>query len=134
MNPFKKKKVNINETVEKLIVGVFEVRLSAAKVEIETKDKTWKQVYAHPTRPYSELVALVAAKSKFAMSKESESEERVSAAIYNLVHALYGSTLFFYYPALCNTFIGMCNEIHAQAIAESDTKVEESNTEEAQDE
>ena len=128
MSIFNKKKVNINKIVEKLIVGVFEVRLSAAKVEIETKDKTWKMVFCHPTRPYAEIVALVAAKSKCHFEKDEVGEGHIVAAIFNIVYACYGTQLFCYYPSLCNTFITMMNEIAEKAKAESDTKVEESDT------
>jgi hypothetical protein len=117
-----------NPDVERLQVGVFEIRLSAEKVEIETKDKTWKQTFTHPTRPWSEIVALCAARQKCAFEKDAVGEGHIMTALFNIVHALYGSTLFCYYPSLCNVFLTMCNEINEKAKVESDTKVEESNT------
>jgi hypothetical protein len=117
-----------NPDVERLHVGVFEIRLSAEKVEIETKDKTWKQVFAHPTRPWSEIVALCAARQKCAFEKDVVGEGMIMTALFNIVYACYGTQMFCYYPSLCNTFLGMLNEIAEKAKVESDTKVEESNT------
>ena len=81
------KKINPNTTLQTLKVGVFEIRLSEAKVEIETESKEWKYVIAAKTRPYAELVSLVA----------KDYREK----IHILCNALYSSTLFFYYPEFC---------------------------------
>lgn len=111
----KKKKVNPNETVEKLIVGVFEVRLSANKVEVETKDKSWKMVFAHPTYPYVAITNMVA-------------QGKTDPDLYNLVYALYSVNLFFYEPSFINEWIGRSNEVAAEMQKKRDTKMEESNT------
>jgi hypothetical protein len=112
----KKKKVNPNETVEKLIVGVFEVRLSESKVEVETSDKSWKMVFAKPTYPYVAIVNMVA------MGKKDD--------LYNLVYALYSVNLFFYEPWFINEWISRSNEVAKEMQEKRDAKVEESNTKE----
>ena len=45
-----KKKNNI--TIAKLNVGVFELRFSKTKLEIENNDKSWKMVFASHIAPY----------------------------------------------------------------------------------
>jgi len=55
----KKKKIDRNKTVQKVNVGVFEIRFSIAKVEIENSDKTWKMIFASGTVPYATLVDMV---------------------------------------------------------------------------
>ena len=110
---FGKKKFNENMTIKTVNVGVFEIRLSQAKIEIETKDKSWKQIYAAKTRPFVELSALLA-KAEFAnMNKDTAEEERNGNLVHNLCYALYGTTLFFYYPELCTEWIGRYNEFAA---------------------
>lgn len=89
-----------SQTIEKLHIGTFEIRLSESKIEIETVDKSWKQVYAAKTRPFAEFVALMAKNDK--------------DSIHNLCFALYGTTLFFYYPSLRNKWIGEYNEVAIQ--------------------
>lgn len=115
----RKKKVDPNQTVEKLIVGVFEVRLSAAKVEVETKDKSWKMVFAHPTYPYVAIVNMAA--------KNQQTD------LYNLVYALYSVNLFFYEPWFINEWISRSNEVAAEMQKKRDTKVEEGNTKETKE-
>lgn len=55
----KKKKIDRNKTVQKVNVGVFEIRFSIAKVEIENSDKTWKMQFAADTLPYATMVDMV---------------------------------------------------------------------------
>ena len=55
----KKKKIDRNQTVQKINVGVFEIRFSIAKVEIENFDKTWKMQFAADTLPYATMVDMV---------------------------------------------------------------------------
>ena len=110
---FKKKKIKENTTIKTVNVGVFEIRVSQAKVEIETQDKSWKQIYAAKTRPFAELTALIA-KAEFAgIKKDVEEETRLGDLVHNLCYALYGTTLFFYYPELCAEWIGRYNEFAA---------------------
>jgi hypothetical protein len=103
------KKADPNETVEKLIVGVFEVRLSNAKVEVETKDKSWKMVFAHPTYPYVTIVSMAA--------KNQQTD------LYNLIYALYSVNLFFYEPWFINEWISRSNEVSAEMQKKRESKV-----------
>lgn len=86
-----KKKINELQTLQTLHVGNFEIRLSIAKIEIETNTKDWKQVYAAKTRPYAEIVNLVA-KNK-------------TETIGLLCNALYSTTIFFYDQAFCMKWV-----------------------------
>lgn len=86
-----KKKINENVTLQILSVGNFEIRLSMAKIEIETTTKEWKQVYAAKTRPYAELVNLI-------------SKNKVEA-IGLLCNALYSTTIFFYDQEFCMKWV-----------------------------
>lgn len=95
MKIFKNKK-NPNQTLQSLQVGVFEVRLSISKIEIETNDKSWKQVYSSNTRPYLELVNLIA--------------KNQTDLIHNLIYALYSTNLFFYNADFCREWINRSNE------------------------
>lgn len=108
-----KKKINENVTIKTVNVGVFEIRLSIAKIEIETQDKSWKQIYAAKTRPFAELTALIAKAEGARMKKDFAEEERNGNLVHNLCYALYGTTLFFYYPELCAEWIGRYNEFAA---------------------
>lgn len=81
------KKIDPNQTIQTVKVGVFEIRLSQAKIEIETHQKEWKYVIAAKTRPYAELVSMI----------ERDYKEK----IHVLCNALYSSTMFFYYPEFC---------------------------------
>jgi len=92
----KKKKLNPNQTLQTYKVGAFEIRLSEAKAEIETESKEWRYVIASKTRPFAELVNLIARDKK--------------DSIHVLCNALYSSTLFFYYPEFCVEFVGRCDE------------------------
>ncbi len=83
-------------TVQTYHVGVFEIRLSEAKAEIETATKEFRYVIASGTRPFAELVALVSRDKK--------------ESIHVLCNALYSSTLFFYYPDFCGEWVGRCDE------------------------
>ena len=76
-----KKKINENQTLQTLNIGNFEIRLSMAKIEIEVNTKEWKQIYAAKTRPYAEIVNLIA-KNK-------------TEAIGLLCNALYTTNIFF---------------------------------------
>jgi len=86
-----KKKYNENVTLQTFKVGDFEIRLSESKIEIEQLSKAWKQVYAAKTRPYAELVNLVA-KNKV-------------EAIGLLCNALYSTTIFFYDQVFCMKWV-----------------------------
>ena len=86
-----KKKINETQTLQTLNIGNFEIRLSMAKIEIDTTDKSWKQVYAAKTRPYAEMVNLIA-KNK-------------TEAIGLLCNALYSTTIFFYDQAFCMKWV-----------------------------
>ena len=55
----KKKKIDRNQTIQKVNVGVFEIRFSIAKVEIENFDKTWRMIFASGTVPYATMVEMV---------------------------------------------------------------------------
>ena len=92
----RKRKLNPNQTIQTYKVGVFEIRLSEAKAEIETKGKEFKYVLAAKTRPYAELVNLIARDKK--------------DSIQVLCNALYSTTLFFYYPEFCVEWVGRCDE------------------------
>jgi len=92
----RKRKFNPNQTLQTYKVGAFEIRLSEAKAEIETDRKEWKYVLAAKTRPYAELVNLIARDKK--------------DSIHVLCNALYSSTLFFYYPDFCVEWVGRCDE------------------------
>jgi len=89
-------KMNKNVTLQTYKVGIFEIRLSEAKAEIETVSKEFKYVIASGTRPFAELVALISRDKK--------------ESIHVLCNALYSSTLFFYYPDFCVEFVGRCDE------------------------
>jgi len=89
-----KRKKNAIQTLQTYKVGVFEIRLSEAKAEIETNTKEFKYVIASKTRPFAELVNLVVRDKK--------------ESIHVLCNALYSSTLFFYYPDFCVEFVGRC--------------------------
>jgi len=86
-----KKKYNENTTLHTLKVGDFEIRLSEAKIEIEQLNKSWKTVYVAKTRPYTEIVNLIA-KSKV-------------EAIGLLCNALYSTTIFFYDQEFCMKWV-----------------------------
>jgi len=86
-----KKKYNENITLQTLKVGDFEIRMSEAKIEIEQSNKSWKQIYAAKTRPYAEIVNLIA-KNK-------------TEAIGLLCNALYSTTIFFYDQAFCMKWV-----------------------------
>lgn len=83
--------MNQNKTLQKLHIGTFEIRLSQAKIEIETQAKEWKYVIAGGTRPYAEMVNLIARNN--------------TDGVHILCNALYSSTLFFYFPDLCNKWL-----------------------------
>jgi len=83
--------MNKNKTLQTYRVGNFEIRLSEAKIEIETVDKTWKQIYVAKTRPHAELVNLIA-------------RNKVEA-IGLLCNALYSTTIFFYDQAFCTQWV-----------------------------
>jgi hypothetical protein len=102
------KKKNAIQTLQTYKVGVFEIRLSEAKVEIETNSKEWKYIIASGTRPFAELVALISRDKK--------------ESIHVLCNALYSSTLFFYYPDFCVEFVGRCDEYVKQL--KEDAKME----------
>lgn len=84
------------KTVQTYRVGTFEIRLSEAKAEIESKKKEWKYIVASGTRPFAELVSAIA------RDKQD--------SIHVLCNALYSSTLFFYYPEFCVDFVCRCDE------------------------
>lgn len=88
-----KKKINENITLQTISRGIFEIRLSTAKIEIEAIDKSWKQVYAAKTRPYDEMVNLIA-KNKV-------------EAIDLLCNALYTTVMFFYDQEFCMKWVQM---------------------------
>lgn len=90
------KKRKSNQTLQTYKVGVFEIRLSKAKIEIETNSKEWKYVLSSKTRPFAELVDLIIRDKK--------------DSIHVLCDALYSSTLFFYYPEFCVEWVGRCDE------------------------
>lgn len=108
-----KKKINENTTIKTVNVGVFEIRVSTAKIEIETRDKSWKHIYAAKTRPFAELTALIAKAEGAHMKKDFAEETRNGDLVHNLCYALYGTTLFFYYPELCAEWIGRYNKFAA---------------------
>ena len=56
MKKNKPNKIDRNQTVAKVNVGIFEIRYSVAKVEIEDNKKNWKMVFASGTVPYATLV------------------------------------------------------------------------------
>lgn len=110
---FKKKKIDPNQTIKSVNVGVFEIRISEVKIEINTSDRTWKQIYASNTRPFAELAQLLS-KVEFAhMAKDEAEETRNGDLIHNICYALYGTTLFFYYPELCREWIQKYNDFSA---------------------
>ena len=86
-----KKKINESQTLQTLNIGNFEIRLSMANIEIESLGKEWKQIYAAKTRPYAEIVNLIA-KNK-------------TEAIGLLCNALYSTTIFFYDQAFCMKWV-----------------------------
>ena len=100
--------MNPNKTLQAINVGAFEIRLSEAKIEIETHAKEWKYVIASKTRPYAEMTNLIARKN--------------TDAIHVLCNALYSSTLFFYYPDLCNQWLYESNEYVNQLKSIKDEK------------
>jgi hypothetical protein len=83
--------MNQNKTLQTVKVGNFEIRLSVAKIEIETNDRSWKQVHLAKTRAYAELVNLIARDNK--------------DAIGLLCNALYSTTIFFYDQAFCMQWV-----------------------------
>lgn len=78
--PKKKKKLS---SVTKRIckVGEFEIRISEAKVDIETTAKTWNIRYAYGTTPYYVISSLVL-------------QERIES-LRTLILALYSTSIFF---------------------------------------
>lgn len=103
-----KNKAKPQQTLQTYHVGVFEIRLSEAKAEIETEGKHWKYVIASGTRPFAELVNLVSRDKK--------------DSIHVLCNALYSSTLFFYYPDFCVEWVGRCDEYVGKLKKEKDAK------------
>lgn len=61
--------------MHKLHVGVFELRFSKAKLEIENKDKSWKMVFASHILPYKQFAAL-------ATEKQYEAIETLCTGLY----------------------------------------------------
>lgn len=106
-----KKKITENTTIRSIKFDDMEIRLSQAKIEIEKHDKTWKQVYAAKTRPFVELSILMAKTDAAIMARNKEDREKYESEISNLCYALYGTTLFFYYPELCREWIERYNKI-----------------------
>jgi hypothetical protein len=76
-----------NKTIEKLIIGIFEIRLSESKIEIDTENRQWKHTYAAKTRPFIEISGLMARNNK--------------DALYVLCNALYSTTMLCYDAAFC---------------------------------
>lgn len=87
----KVQKIDRNQTVLKVNVGVFELRFSIAKVEIENDNKTWKMVFASGTVPYETL-------TEMARLKKDD-------AINSLCTGFYGTMSLCVNPELLTNFL-----------------------------
>jgi hypothetical protein len=96
MSSKKTKKISQNQTVQKISLGIFEIRFSIEKVEIETNDKTWKNVYSKSMLQYHVLTNLAAKDDK--------------NAIEALCTGLYGTILFFKDSEFLKRFMELINE------------------------
>ena len=65
-------------TLHKLNVGVFELRFSKAKLEIENNDKSWKMVFASHILPYKTFAAL-------ATKEQNEAIETLCTGLYGTI-------------------------------------------------
>ena len=91
MNP--KKKRNPIQTIFKLEVSGFQVRIAEAKIEIESKDKTWKQVYAAGTIAYDTSINIA--------------KQKRYDALESLCIGLKGTEMFYVKPELLVKFIDL---------------------------
>jgi hypothetical protein len=85
-----------NKTIEKRIIGIFEIRLSESKIEIENEDKTWRHTYAAKTRPYIEITGLMARNN--------------NDALYVLCNALYSTTMLCYDAKFCVKWLAISSK------------------------
>jgi len=83
-------------TIFKLEVSGFQVRIAEAKIEIESKDKKWKQVYAAGTIPYSTIISIA--------------KQKRFDALESLCIGLKGTEMFCVKPELLVKFIDMLKE------------------------
>ena len=92
----KKRKNNPVQTIFKLEVSGFQVRIAEAKIEIESKDKMWKQVYAATTIPYNTIVNIA--------------KQKRYDALETLCIGLKGTEMFYVKPELLVKFIDILKE------------------------
>lgn len=92
----KKKKNNPVQTILKLEVSGFQVRIAEAKIEIESKDKAWKQVYAAGTIPYNTIINIA--------------KQKRYDALESLCIGLKGTEMFYVKPELLVKFIDLLNQ------------------------
>jgi hypothetical protein len=85
-----------NKTIEKRIIGIFEIRLSESKIEIDTENHHWKHTYAAKTRPYIEITGLMARNNK--------------DALYVLCNALYSTTMLCYDAKFCVKWLAISSK------------------------
>jgi len=82
-------------TVQKLNVGIFELRLSEAKLEIENDSKTWKMIFAADIMPYVMIVEMLARKQE--------------DAIETLCTGFYGTMSMSASPEILKEFLDILN-------------------------
>jgi len=100
----KKNKNKSTVTVQKLNVGIFELRLSEAKIEIENEAKTWKMIFSSGTVPYVIIVEMMARKRE--------------DAIETLCTGFYGTMSMSADPAILKEFLGILNRESRKAMYE----------------
>lgn len=92
-----KKKVKKSCVTKRMVeLGQFEIRVSEAKVDIETKAKNWKISYTEGTTPYFVICSLIVHKSLNSLK--------------TLILALYSTSIFFVDANTVMAFIKIVND------------------------
>lgn len=104
----KKNKNKSTVTIQKLNVGIFELRLSEAKLEIENDAKTWKMVFSAGIMPYVMIVEMLARGQK--------------DAIETLCTGFYGTMSMSASPEILKQFLNLLNLESRKALYDKTVK------------